>query len=404
MENITILEKPSLNNVKGFYSNGVSCEIKYKDRLDLGLILSEKEALTFAKYTTNKVQSSHIFVCKEHLKNNIAQAIIVNSGNANACTGDKGVEDSFSITEYVAKKFNIKKENVLPCSTGVIGVNLPMDKIYKGIDTLTTEIKIQNDNNFSKAIMTTDTIQKIFGVKVKIEDKEYSIVGTAKGSGMIHPNMATLLAYIITDINIDKKLFKEAFDNSIEKSFNSVTVDGDTSTNDTVIIMSNGMAENRKIVKKDKNYKIFCYALDMVTTNLAKMIAKDGEGATKFIEINVINAKNKKDAKEIGITIARSNLVKTAFFGEDANWGRIICAAGYSKANFDYKKAKLTIGDIILFENGINKNFSEQRAKEILSKNEIIITLDLNLGKSNWRVWTCDFSFDYVKINASYRT
>ncbi|HOJ63656.1 MAG TPA: bifunctional glutamate N-acetyltransferase/amino-acid acetyltransferase ArgJ [Spirochaetota bacterium] len=404
MENIKILDNPLLNEVKGFKSNGVACEIKYKNRLDLGLIFSEKEAITFAKYTTNKVQSSHITVCKAHLKDNIAQAIIVNSGNANACTGEKGIEDAFNTTDYLAKKLGIKKENVLPCSTGVIGVPLPMDKIYKGIDQLVLDISKENDNNFTKAIMTTDTVPKIFGVKVKIEDKEYSIVGTAKGSGMIHPNMATLLAYIITDVNIDKKLLKEAFDDSVEKSFNSITVDGDTSTNDTVIIMSNGAIANKKISRKNEDYKNFCLALNTVMTNLAKMIAKDGEGATKFIEINILNAKNKKDAKEIGMSIAKSSLVKTAFFGEDANWGRIICAAGYSKADFDYKKAKLSIEDMVLFENGRNKEFSEEKAKEILSKKEIRIFLDLNNGKSCWTVWTCDLSFDYIKINASYRT
>ncbi len=406
MNNIKILEKPLLNEVKEFYSNGVGCEIKYKDRLDLGLIFSKREAITFAKYTTNKVQSSHITVCKNHLKNNTAQAIIVNSGNANACTGDQGIEDAFKTAEYVANKFGLKKENVLPSSTGVIGVNLPMEKIYRGIDKLYEEIFQPNDNNFSKAIMTTDTVPKVFGVKVKLdnEDKEYSIIGTAKGSGMIHPNMATLLGYIITDVNIDKKLLKKAFDESIEKSFNSITIDGDTSTNDTVIIMSNGACENKKINKKDKNYKIFCEALNLVTTNLAKMIVKDGEGATKFIEINVLNAKTEKEAKTIGMSIAKSSLVKTAFFGEDANWGRIICAAGYSGANFNYQKAKLSIEDITLFENGKNKNFSEQEAKQILSGRQIRIFLNLNNGKSNWTVWTCDLSFDYIKINASYRT
>lgn len=406
MSNIEILENPSLNNVKEFYTNGVTCGIKYKDRLDLGLILSKREAITFAKYTKNKIQASHIAVCKEHLKNNIAQAIIVNSGNANACTGNKGIHDAFDIAEYVASKFNIKKRNVLPCSTGIIGVNLPMEKIYKGIDKLSLEIYNKNDNNFSKAIMTTDTLHKIFGLKVKIEEenKEYYMVGTAKGSGMIHPNMGTLLSYIITDCNINKKLLRKAFDESIEKSFNSITIDGDTSTNDTVIIMSNGACENKKIIRKDKNYKIFCEALNIVTINLAKMIVKDGEGATKFIEINVLNAKTYKEAKIVGITIAKSNLFKTAIFGEDPNWGRIMCAAGYSGVNFNYEKVKLKIGDIVLFENGTNKNFSEKEAKKILSNKEIKFFLDLNNGNFNWTVWTCDLSFDYVKINASYRT
>lgn len=403
--NIKISNTPKLSDVKGFYGNAIGCEIKKKDKLDLGIVFSEKLCDVYAMYTKNKYQAAPIIVCKEHLKNNVAQALIVNSGNANACTGDEGIEDARIMCEEAAKILGISRDMVVVSSTGVIGQRLPMDKIKSGIIELKDKIKEKNDNNFSLAIMTTDTKMKIVGVEVKIGGKSYNIFGCAKGSGMIHPNMATMLSYIFTDIKIKSSLLKDAFFNSIERSFNSITVDGDTSTNDTAMIFANGMACNDEIDNKNSDdYKIFCEALQYLTNTLARKIVEDGEGATKLIEINVLNAKSESDAKKIAMSIAQSSLVKTAFFGEDANWGRIICALGYSEAEFDIDKVKLSFEDLVLFDKGRNLNFDEDKAKEILSKKEIKLYLDLSYGRANWTVWTCDLSYEYVKINGSYRT
>ena len=404
-KNINIIENSSIEMVKGFYSNGTHCGLKKGKELDLGIVYSETKANTYALYTTNKIQGAPLYICREHLKNNTSQVLVVNSKIANTCTGDRGIYNAKITCKEVAKLFNIDMDDVLPMSTGVIGEELPIEKIKKGILELKKILKDNNENNFSKAIMTTDTYPKIKGVKVKIEDKEYNIVGTAKGSGMIYPKMATLLVFIFTDVNIAGGLLKKAFKESINRSFNSITIDGDTSTNDTTIIFANGLAGNKKIdTKRSNEYKIFCEALNAVTIPLAKKIVKDGEGATKIIEINTINAKSIKDAKKACETIANSNLVKTAFFGEDANWGRLLCALGYSGVNFIPEKIKLSIGDIDLFKNGKNTGFNEDKVNKILKNSEIKVNIDLNSGNKNWRVWTSDLSYDYVQINAEYRT
>lgn len=403
--NIKIINNPSIEMVKGFYSNGTHCGLKKGKKLDLGIVYSETKAKTYAVYTTNKIQGAPLTVCREHLKNNIAQMLITNSKIANTCTGAKGITNAKMTCKEAARIFNIETQDAIPMSTGIIGMQLPMDKIKKGIIELQKILKNKNENNFSKAIMTTDTYPKIKGVKIKLDDKEYSIIGTAKGSGMIYPKMATLLGFIFTDADINKNLLKKAFKNSIENSFNSITVDGDTSTNDTAIIFANGLAGNKQINKINSNeYKIFYQALEYVTVSLAKEIVKDGEGATKLIEINVINAKKINDAKNACIAIANSNLVKTAFFGQDANWGRIICALGYSGANFIPDKIKLSIEDIDLFNNGQSTDFNEIKINKILKNKEIKINIDLNSGNKNWRMWTTDLSYDYIKINASYRS
>ena len=404
-DKIKIVDNPKLSDVTGFVGNAIACQIKKKDKLDLGIVYSKKMCDVFAMYTKNRYKAAPIVVCKEHLKNNKAQAIVVNSGNANACTGEEGILDARLMCEESAKILGIKTNDVLVSSTGVIGQRLPMDKIKNGINELKNRLSEPNENNFALSIMTTDTKIKICGVMVTIHDKSYTIYGCAKGSGMIHPNMATMLTYIFTDANLKKSLLKRAFFSTIERSFNSITVDGDTSTNDTAIVLANGEAKNKLIDNIDsEEYKIFCEALTFVTKTLAKKIVEDGEGATKLIEINIQNAKSDKDAKKIGMAIAKSNLVKTAFFGEYANWGRIICALGYSEADFNPESAKLSFGNIVVFDNGKNINFNEDEAKDILSKREIKIYLDLKNGNSNWTVWTCDLSYDYVKINGSYRS
>jgi glutamate N-acetyltransferase / amino-acid N-acetyltransferase len=404
-KNISIKDNPNINNIKGFHGNAVCCEIKRKDKPDLGIVFSEKPASVFALYTKNKFQAAPILVCKKHLKDGQAQALVANSGNANACTGEEGILNAEVMCEETAKILGLKSENVVVASTGVIGQNLPMDKIKKGIAALKPVITEPNDNNFSKAIMTTDTILKAAEVEVKTGKGNYRIFGTAKGSGMIHPNMATMLSFIFTDANIDDGLLEKAFRKSIEKSFNSITVDGDTSTNDTVMIFKNALADNNPITnEKSEEYNCFIEALNFVSASLAKKIVFDGEGATKLIEINVKNCSSEEDAKTIAMSVAKSSLVKTAFFGEDANWGRIICAVGYSGAEFDIEKVGLSFDDLNVFQKGKNLDFSEDEAKKILQKREIAVNISINSGSRNWTVWTSDLSFDYVKINASYRT
>lgn len=404
-KNIKIIVNPSIEMVKGFYSNGTHCGLKKGRELDLGIVYSETKAKTFAVYTTNKIKGAPLLVCKKHLTNNTAQVLIVNSKIANTCTGEKGINNAIASCKEAAKLFNVDIEDVVPMSTGVISAQLPMGKIKKGIFELNKSLKNKNENNFSKAILTTDTYPKIKGVKIKLGDKEYSIIGTVKGSGMINPKMATLLGFIFTDINISNNLLKKAFNDSIKKSFNSITVDGDTSTNDTIIIFANGLAGNKLVNKKNSiEYKTFYNALEYLNISLAREIIKDGEGATKLIEINVNNAKTLKDAKKACIAIANSNLVKTAFFGEDANWGRILCALGYSGAKFNPDKIKLSFEDIDLYKNGKITNFNEIKINKILKNNEIKVNIDLNAGNKNWRMWTTDLSYDYIKINASYRS
>ena len=376
-KNIKIIEKPDLRLLKGFYANGFSAGLKKNNELDLGVVYSEVRADCFGVYTTNKVKGAPILVAKEHLRDNKAQALVVNSKFANTCTGEEGIKNSKKVCKELAAVLGIEERDTLPMSTGVIGQQLPVDKIIKVFQKVKESIKQKNFLNFTKAIMTTDTYPKSKQVSVKCGNNEYGIIAAAKGSGMIHPNMATLLVFIFTDANINKSLLREAFRKSIDTSFNSLSIDGDTSTNDSALIYANG---------------------------LAKEIVKDGEGATKFIEIEVQNAVTEKDAKKIAETIANSKLVKTAFFGEDANWGRIICALGYSNTKFNLERTTLSIGGLCLFKNGAGVNFSENEAKKILHKEEIKVVLDLGIGHKSTVFWTTDLSIDYIKINASYRS
>jgi glutamate N-acetyltransferase / amino-acid N-acetyltransferase len=400
-QNISIMENPSLNNVKGFFSNAVCASIKKKDKLDLGIIYSGSKAVSCGMFTRNKFQAAPVVISRKNLKNKCLRAVVVNSGNANAGTGKRGLSDAERMCADTAAILDIDLNEVAVASTGVIGQNLPMEKITAGIMELKTRIKEQNECNFSKAIMTTDTMMKVCGVTVKDGSRSYSIVGTCKGSGMIHPNMATMLAFFVTDASIGHGKLSGFFKKSVDKSLNSVTVDGDTSTNDTAIIMANGESG---VTIDDKNAAIFTEALDIITLSLAKKIAFDGEGATKFIEIEVKNFKNETDAKKLAMSVAKSSLVKTAFFGEDANWGRIVCALGYSGVDFNVNKVDVSFGDLVLCKNGTNNLFSEDEASRILKKREIKVTIDMKSGNKKWTVWTSDLSHGYVEINGSYRT
>lgn len=404
-KSIKTIQNPYIDMVKGYYSNGLHCGIKKSGKLDLGIVMSETPAKTYALFTTNKFKGAPLIVTQKHLKNNRTQLLVVNSGIANTCTGSEGIKNSEKKCEHSAKVFGIKKDDVIPMSTGIIGKQLPIKNILEGISKLKNKSDDNNMIKFPISIMTTDTYPKIFGVNVSHKNKEYKIVGTVKGAGMINPNMATMLAFIFTDVDIDDDLLKKAFKDSINKSFNSISVDGDTSTNDTAIIFANGQANNASINNaKTEEYKIFCEALDCVTIKLAKDVIKDGEGATKLVEITVKNAQTLKDAQNICRSVSNSNLVKTAFFGEDPNWGRIICATGYSESNFDPQKLDLYLGNIKIFFHGNPLKFSEEKAKKVLQNNEIKVIINLNSGTKTWTAWTSDLTYDYIKINASYRT
>lgn len=397
MENISL--------PKGFLLSSINCEIKEGiKKKDLGLIYSEVPGNAFGVFTQNKVKSAPVIVSMNRIKNKIAQAIVVNSGNANACTGEQGIKDALTICKEVAKMLNIDENLVLVASTGVIGKYLPMDKILPKIPELINNLNREDIIGFEYSIMTTDKRPKIISTHFEIGGEICTITGFAKGSGMIHPNMATMLAFIISDINISQDLLELAFKEAIEDTFNMISVDGDTSTNDTVFIIANGLAKNPEIKEKDKNYENFKNQLTKVCEYLAIEIARDGEGATKLINVKVINAPDIKTAKILAKTVVSSNLVKTAIYGEDANWGRIMCALGYANCNYDPSKADIYLGDILVAKDGIYFHFDEDSAKKELSKSEITITIDLKDGNFSAQAWGCDLTEEYIQINAKYRT
>jgi len=392
-----------VNAPLGFKTSGVEAQIRYKKK-DLALILSEVPAMAAGVFTTNKVKAAPVKITQKNLADGSARAVVVNSGCANACTGEKGLTDARKMAEITAEILGIEPSDVLVASTGVIGQELPMDKITSGIKKAVELLSCNGGHDAALAIMTTDTHPKEAAVQFFLDGRQVTIGGMAKGSGMIHPNMATMLAFITSDINITPEMLDKALRYVADRTFNSVTVDGDTSTNDTAVILANGLAGNKKIESEDENYLIFRSALLEVCTMLAKMIAKDGEGATKLVEVKVLNAPSYEDAKKAAKAVANSNLVKTAIFGEDANWGRIICAIGYSGADINPDVIDIYLGDEKMASGGVGLDFSEERAKKILEKDTVQITINLNSGYAEATVWTCDFSYDYVKINADYRT
>ncbi len=399
--------KGGITEAKGFLASGIHCGLK-KEKLDLALIYSEVLANGAAVYTQNIVKGNPILVCKDHLSDGSAQAIIINSGNANTCTGEEGLKRAYYMSKLVAEKCNIDKNNVLVASTGVIGVPLKIENIELNIDNLINNLSKKGNIYAREAIMTTDSIKKEVAVSFKIEDKTVTIGGMAKGSGMINPNMATTLGFITTDINIDKNLLKEALNIAINKSFNRISVDGDQSTNDTVIILANGLAKNDAILEKDKYYYDFLDSLTYVLVGLAKLVARDGEGATKLIECRVSGGETEEEAVILAKSVINSSLVKKAIFGNDANWGRILCALGYCGIEFDVNKVELCFesakGYICVFKNGLPLNFDEDKAKQILEENDISIFININKGKEEGFAFGCDLSYEYVRINGDYRT
>ncbi len=387
----------------GYKAAGLHSGLK-KAKPDLALLASRVPAQAAAMYTTNLVQAAPIKVTREHLAKGTLRAVVINSGNANACTGQKGLDDARQMTALVAAELGCRQEEVAVASTGVIGVNLPMEKLARGIKSIVPQLKEDGGFDAASAILTTDTFRKEYAVEFQLDGKTVRIGGMTKGSGMIHPNMATMLAFITTDAAIDSSLLEQALREATARSFNMISVDRDTSTNDMVLAMANSLAGNERITAKGEAYRAFSEALGEVATQLAKLIARDGEGATKLVEVRVRGAGSLEDARAIARSIAGSNLVKTAVFGEDANWGRILAAVGYSGVETDPARVEIYLGDLQVAAKGQGVAFSEQRAREILGREEVAITVALQAGEYAAVAWTCDLTFDYVKINASYRS
>ena len=393
---------------KGFKANGVHCGIRHnRTKRDLALIFSEKPCTAAAVYTTNLVKGAPLQVTKNHISNGIAQAVICNSGNANTCNAN-GIEIAEQMSSLVANKLKINAQDVVVASTGVIGQPLNIEPIEKGIPELVDGLSENNFHYAAEAIMTTDVKVKQIAVEFTIGGKTCKIGGIAKGSGMIHPNMATMLVFITTDVNISSDMLSKALKSDIQETFNMISIDGDTSTNDMVTVLANGMAGNDKIISDGDDFNTFMKALNTVNVYLCRMIAADGEGATKLLECNVFGAKDKQTAKTVAKSVICSSLLKAAMFGADANWGRVLCAIGYSGAQVDVNKIDVSFksakGNITVCENGAGVDFSEEKAKQILLENEIEINVMLGDGDQKASAWGCDLTYDYVKINGDYRT
>ncbi len=392
---------------KGFTASGIHCGIrKNKTKKDLALIYSEVPASAAAVYTTNLVKGAPLTVTKKHLANGKAQAVICNSGNANTCNAN-GIEIAEKMSALVSAKLNIPAEDVIVASTGVIGQPLDITPIESGMDALVAGLG-NNSDDAAEGIMTTDTVKKEIAITFEAGGKTCTIGGIAKGSGMIHPNMATMLVFLTTDANISPEMLTKALSSDIKNTFNMVSVDGDTSTNDMVAIMANGMAGNAEITAEGEDFTAFMNALNTVTVYLCRMIAGDGEGATKLLECTVSGASSEEIAKTVAKSVICSSLVKAAMFGSDANWGRILCAIGYSGADVDVNKVDVSFvskaGEILVCKDGAGVDFSEETAKEILLEKEIGIDIRLNSGDAKAVAWGCDLTYDYVKINGDYRT
>lgn len=391
--------------VRGFTFSAVEAAIKKPGRLDLAMIFSEIPADVAAVFTTNRVKAAPVLLSMERVEKGKARAIVVNSGNANACTGGQGVTDARETARLVASVAGIPEDSVLVASTGVIGKPLPMERIRIAIPGLVDGLSDGSLDDIARAIMTTDTFPKIETVQGESGGSCYTIAGVAKGAGMIMPNMATMLSFMITDASVEPGFLRQVFRRAADSSFNIISIDGDTSTNDTAILMANGAAGNPAIQAGTPEAERFEELLRHVLLSLARQIVRDGEGATKFVEIRVVGAQTDADARSAAMAIANSLLVKTAFFGQDANWGRILAAVGYSGAQIDQDRVALSFDDVPMVRDGVFVGGdSEERGTEVLRKKEFSVTVDLRLGAGNATVYTSDISHEYVSINADYRT
>jgi glutamate N-acetyltransferase/amino-acid N-acetyltransferase len=396
---------------KGFEAAAAAAEIKYKGRTDMALIYSQTPCQAAGTFTSNVVKAAPVkWDQKIVAESPFAQAVVVNSGIANACTGAEGYGYCKETAEECAKALNIPEDAVLVASTGVIGMQLPIDRLKKGI-ALLKEAKggtAEHGTAAAKAIMTTDTVHKEIAVQVELGGKTVTIGGMCKGSGMIHPNMCTMLAFVTTDVCISKEMLQKAVSEDVKDTFNMISVDGDTSTNDTLLVLANGAAKNPQITKENEDYGLFAAALNTVNTYLAKKMAGDGEGATALFEVKIVGAETKADAVTLSKSVVTSSLVKAAVYGHDANWGRILCAMGYSGVEFDPEKVDLffesAAGRIQIIENGVAVDYSEEEATRILSEPEVTAIADVKMGDASATAWGCDLTYDYVKINADYRS
>lgn len=395
---------------KGYQAYGLHSGVK-KKRKDLAVLTTQVPALYSGTFTTNVVKAAPVlWDMTVYKQQNLVYGIVISSGNANACTGEQGLKDNEAMANALATKIGKNKNQILVGSTGVIGVTMPIEKVVKGIEDIVPLLMKGNEAGTlaAEAIRTTDTFTKEIAVEIHIGGKKVIIGGMAKGSGMIHPNMATMLAYVTTDVNMSFELLDRAVKESVADSYNMISVDGDTSTNDMYTVLANGLAENEKLTEEHEDYLIFKKALNFVNKSLAKMIVEDGEGATKQIEVNINGTRSKKDAQVLAMSIITSNLVKTAFFGNDANWGRVLCAMGYSGVKFDPNKVSLDYeskeGLIHLMIDGVPQDFDEKLAFQIIKEKKVKVHVYLNEGTSKGTGWGCDLSYEYVKINGEYRT
>jgi glutamate N-acetyltransferase / amino-acid N-acetyltransferase len=389
---------------RGFTAGGVYCGIR-KPKKDIAIVQTAKPAVVAGVFTQNKVVAAPLVVDKIQLKNSpVCSAVVVNSGNANACTGEQGMKDAWTMVNVTADALHLPREHVLVSSTGVIGQYLPMENILKGIHDLSTKLTVEGNKDAAEAIMTTDLNSKECAVRFPLESSVITIGGMAKGSGMIAPNMATMLAFVTTDAVITPSALQSALRVSNSRSFNRVTIDGDTSTNDMLLVLANGFAKNKEIQENTPAYKQFLTALEYVLIKLAKMIARDGEGATKFVEIVVHGARSEEEAVQAARAVANSNLVKTALHGADANWGRILCAVGYSGIDFNPENVEISFNDLIVLKKNYEIVLDEGKAKTVLSQDTITVSINLNQGSAEARFWTCDLTKEYIHINASYRS
>ena len=395
----------------GFQTASTAAGIKYKNREDMALIYSEAPCKAAGAFTTNIVKAAPVKWDQQVVKNSpYAQAVVINAGIANACTGAEGMGYCRETSEAAAAALNIPETSVLVASTGVIGMQLPIEKLKAGIQAMAPQLSgtIESGTKAAKAIMTTDTKKKEVAVQFEVGGKTVTVGGMCKGSGMIHPNMCTMLSFVTTDLAISKELLQEALSEDIKDTYNMISVDGDTSTNDTVLLLANGMAGNEELTEKNEDYAAFCKALNVVNETLAKKMAGDGEGCTALFEVKVIGAESKAQAVTLSKSIITSSLTKAAIFGHDANWGRILCAMGYSGAQFDPEKVDLffesAAGKLQIIKDGVAVDYSEEQATKILSEPEVTAIADVKMGEASATAWGCDLTFDYVKINADYRS
>ena len=395
---------------KGYRASGINCGLNSdKNKNDLALLVSDVDADTAAVYTQNKVKGAPVMVTKSHIEasGGVSRAVVMNSKNANTCNAD-GEEKAERMCRAVSERLGIENDKVLVASTGVIGQILPVELIENGMDELIAGLSYEGNAAAATAIMTTDTVKKEYAVEFELGGKRCVLGGMAKGSGMIHPNMATTLNFITTDAAVSSELLQRALSDIVKVTYNCLSIDGDTSTNDMIILQANGLAGNGKLVSEDEDFEVFKGALFVVMRELTKMLAKDGEGATKLVECNVSSAPDKDTAIIVAKSVIRSPLLKCAVFGEDANWGRVLCAIGYAEAEFDITKVDVDFesaaGTVAVCRNGAGVEFSEDEAKKVLSEDEIKVNVALNIGSESASAWGCDLTYDYVKINGDYRS